>query len=155
MDNLMPLIQAIHGLAATIWIGGIFFAYMALRPAAVKTLEPIQRLNLWQSTFSHFFRWVWLCIGLLLVTGYIDLFIRFNGLNHSQTYLTIMHITGLLMTSFFLYLYFGLYRNLRQALSNNSIEIAASIMNKMRPVIATNLSLGIFITLVGISGSML
>ncbi len=66
---LSATIQAIHGMAAVAWVGGIFFAYMALRPAANTTLEPAQRLQLWQSAYSHFFPWVWLMIALLLITG--------------------------------------------------------------------------------------
>jgi uncharacterized membrane protein len=46
---MSPLIQALHGMAASAWVGGIFFAYMALRPAAMITLEPPVRLKLWQS----------------------------------------------------------------------------------------------------------
>jgi uncharacterized membrane protein len=52
---MMSLIQALHGIAATAWIGGIFFAFMALRPAANKSLEPKERLKLWQSAYIHFF----------------------------------------------------------------------------------------------------
>ena len=72
------MIEAIHGMAAVAWVGGIFFAYMALRPAANKTLEPPLRLRLWQSAYTHFFPWVWVMIALLLVTGYLDLFNRFR-----------------------------------------------------------------------------
>ena len=40
---LSAIVQALHGMAAVAWVGGIFFAYMALRPAANETLEPAQR----------------------------------------------------------------------------------------------------------------
>ena len=42
---------------------------MALRPAANATLEPPQRLALWQSAYRHFFPWVWLMIGVLLIAS--------------------------------------------------------------------------------------
>ena len=35
----MPLLIALHILAAVVWVGGIFFAYMVLRPSA-GPLEP-------------------------------------------------------------------------------------------------------------------
>ena len=150
---MISLIQALHGIAATAWVGGIFFAYMALRPAANKTLEPAQRIRLWQSAYSHFFPWVWLFIATLLITGYVDLFARFGGLANQSPYLIVMHITGLLMVTFFCYLYFILYRTLTRHVTDDNMESAVKVINKMRPVMALNLSLGIFITAVGISGS--
>ncbi len=153
MNELSALIQALHGIAATAWIGGIFFAYMALRPAANIVLEPPLRLALWHAAYRHFFPWVWLCIGILLVTGYGDLFLRFNGFSSDAIYLAIMHIVGLIMVGFFCYLYFSLYRALAQALKRSDIPAAAKVMNKMRPVMAINLSLGLLIVAVGISGS--
>lgn len=150
---MMSLIQALHGIAATAWIGGIFFAFMALRPAANKTLEPKERLQLWQSAFSHFFPWVWLFIFVLLITGYLDLYLRFGGFTNKAAYLAIMHITGLIMIAFFVYLYFVLYRNLSKAILSDNLSAAANSMSKMRPVMAINLSLGLFITFIGITGS--
>lgn len=47
--------QAVHGLAAVAWVGGIFFAYMALRPAANATLDPTLRVRLWLSAYRHSF----------------------------------------------------------------------------------------------------
>lgn len=149
---MMPLIQALHGVAATAWIGGIFFAFMALRPAANKTLEPKDRLQLWQSAYSYFFPWVWIFIGLLLATGYLDLFLRFGGFSTGSLYLGLMHVIGLLMISLFVYLYIGLYLRLSAAITSNDLPAAAKVMNKMRPVMAINLSLGLLITFIGIAG---
>lgn len=139
-------------MAATAWVGGIFFAYMALRPAANATLEPQQRLQLWQSVYSHFFPWVWVMIGLLLLTGYIDLFTRFGGMRNNAIYLIMMHVIGLLMAIFFCYLYFGLYRRLTQALLIGDYTMAGTVMTRARPVMLTNLSLGMLITAIGIAG---
>ncbi len=55
MDNAMPLLIALHLLAAVVWVGGMFFAYMALRPVAATLFEPPQRLPLWTQTFTRFF----------------------------------------------------------------------------------------------------
>ena len=152
---MMSLIQALHGMAATVWVGGIFFAYMALRPAANATLEPAQRLSLWQSAYRHFFPWVWLMIVLLLLTGYTDIFVRFNGLENTALYLKLMHGIGVLMIIFFGYLYFGLYRRLGLAVAKGDTPAAAAIMARMRPVMVTNLGLGLLITAIGIAGPTL
>ena len=59
----------IHLLAAVIWVGGMFFAYMAMRPAA-QFLEPAMQLTLWSNTFKRFFPWVWLSIITILISGF-------------------------------------------------------------------------------------
>jgi len=149
------IVQALHGMAAVAWVGGIFFAYMALRPAANETLEPPQRVRLWQSAYRHFFPWVWVMIVVLLASGYIDLFNRFGGFANSALYLKLMHGIGLLMVVFFAYLYFGLYRRLSHAVAAGDVPAAAKVMISMRPVMAINLTLGMLITAIGISGDML
>lgn len=152
---MMPLIEALHGMAATAWVGGIFFAFMALRPAANESLEPPLRLKLWQSAYSHFFPWVWVMIGVLLATGYTDLFVRFGGFGNSHLYLALMHGIGLLMIVLFGYLYFGLYKALSRAVAAADTAGAAAVMKRMRPVMLINLSLGMLVTAVGIAGPLL
>lgn len=146
------VVEAVHGMAAVAWVGGIFFAYMALRPAANKTLEPPMRARLWQSAYTHFFPWVWVMIGLLLVTGYVDFFTRLGGFDNGSLYLQLMHGIGLFMVAAFAYLYFGLYRRLTAAVAAGDTSQAATVMAKMRPVMATNLTLGLIVTAIGIAG---
>ena len=146
------IVEAVHGMAAVAWVGGIFFAYMALRPAANKTLEPPLRVRIWQSAYTHFFPWVWVMIVLLLVTGYTDLFSRLGGFDNASLYLQLMHGIGLFMVVAFAYLYFGLYRRLSAAVAADDTPAAAAVMAKMRPVMATNLTLGLLITAIGIAG---
>ena len=47
-----------HILGAVVWVGGMFAAYVCLRPAA-GALEAPQRLKLWRGFFAKFFPWVW------------------------------------------------------------------------------------------------
>src|SRR5215467_14171328 len=51
------VLLALHILAATVWVGGMFAAYLCLRPAA-GFLEGPQRLQLWRNFFAKFFPWV-------------------------------------------------------------------------------------------------
>ena len=76
----MSLAIALHVLSAVIWVGGMFFAYMAMRPAVVEVVEASQRGHLWSKTLERFFRWVWLAVVLLLVTGYWMIFSVFGGM---------------------------------------------------------------------------
>ena len=45
---------ALHVLGAVVWVGGMFAAYMCLRPAA-GPLDPPVRLKLWRAFFQKFF----------------------------------------------------------------------------------------------------
>ena len=92
-------------------------------------------------------------ISLLLLTGYTDLFMRFAGVTNDALNLKLTHGIGLLMVAFFAYLYFGLYRKLSKAVISDDVKGAAAVMMKMRPVMATNLILGMLLTAIGISGS--
>jgi Predicted integral membrane protein len=48
---MIPLAFSLHVLSATIWVGGMFFAYVILRPVAATQFEPAQRLTLWSQVF--------------------------------------------------------------------------------------------------------
>ena len=146
------LAQGLHAIAATLWIGGIFFAFMALRPAAQEILQPRERLRLWRTAYQKFFRLVWVLISILIATGYYQLFFRFGGFANSQPYLHLMHTIGLIMVVVFFYLYFSLYGRLCRSIDTEDISAASDTLKKMRPVMATNLFLGIVITAVGVCG---
>jgi uncharacterized membrane protein len=45
---------AFHIVTAVIWVDGMFFAYVVLRPG-MSPLEPAIRLPLWHRVFSRFF----------------------------------------------------------------------------------------------------
>lgn len=52
--TVFSLVYTLHVLAALIWVGGMFFAWMILRPAAVAALEGPARLKLWANVFNVF-----------------------------------------------------------------------------------------------------
>ena len=45
-------------LGVVVWVGGMFFAYVCLRPVAAAQLPPPQRLPLWRCVFDLFLNWV-------------------------------------------------------------------------------------------------
>ena len=93
---MMSLLLVAHLLAAVIWVGGMFFAYMALRPSAAQVLEPPERLRLWRAVLARFFAWVWGAIVVLLVTGY-SLVPMYGGMAVVGVHVHIMQGIGLLM----------------------------------------------------------
>ena len=66
MDYTYGLTMGLHTLAALVWVGGMFFAHIVLRPA-LGPLEPSQRLAIWRQVLPRFFIWVWASIITLLV----------------------------------------------------------------------------------------
>ncbi|MGV8935022.1 MAG: hypothetical protein ACOH1I_10380 [Gallionellaceae bacterium] len=56
---MLSLMKMIHLLAVIVWVGGMFFAYVVLRPSAAEVLQPPERLRLWDKAFNLFFNWVW------------------------------------------------------------------------------------------------
>ena len=74
----MSILTMIHALASVVWVGGMFFAYLVLRPVA-GSMAPPERLALWRGVFARFFPWVWASVLGLLVSGYVMLFWGFGG----------------------------------------------------------------------------
>ncbi|BBP43450.1 CopD family protein [Thiosulfativibrio zosterae] len=151
-DSIM---MSIHTVAAVLWVGGIFFAYRVLRPAAMM-LEPPVRLQLWVNAFGRFFPWVWGFIFALIISGYWDWFARFGDLAHMPLYLHAMQWIGWLMIVLFAWLYFVPFAKFKTLVAEQQFPEAGKLMNqKMRPVIAINLSLGVLEAIIGVSGPYL
>jgi uncharacterized membrane protein len=147
----MAVLIALHVLAAVIWVGGMFFAYMVLRPSA-GPLEPPLRLALWQRVFRRFFPWVWLSIILLLVSGYAMLFLRFGGFAGAGPHIHVMQVTGILMMLLFFHLFFVPWRRFSHAVETGTFPEAAKALNQIRRIVAINLVLGLVTVTVGASG---
>lgn len=143
----------LHVLAVVIWVGGMFFAYMALRPAAVATLEPPQRLPLWAATFARFFPWVWASVLTLLASGLymISLYGGFGAVAH---YIVLMFGLGVIMMLLFAHVYFAPYQRLRRNVLAQQWPAAGSALGQIRLLIAINLSLGLLTILIAVLGKL-
>jgi uncharacterized membrane protein len=141
----------LHSLAAVIWVGGMFFAYMALRPAAL-ALEPPLRLPLFRRAFDRFFPWVWAAILVLLVTGYGMIFLHFGGFAQVGVHVHVMQGIGLVMMALFLHLFFAPWRRLKQAVDAGNWPAGGRNLGQIRQVVGINLVLGLITVAVGSSG---
>ena len=148
----MSIAFGLHVLAAAIWVGGMFFAYMALRPVAATVLEPPQRMALWRGTFRRFFVWVWIVVIILPVTGYFMIFSYLGGMDDLRMHIHIMQGLGLVMILLFMHLYFAPYQRLSRAVAGGDFTAAAIHLATMRKLIATNLSLGLIVISVATVG---
>ena len=119
----MTFALLLHSLAAVIWVGGMFFAYMALRPA-VFALEPPARLTLMRSALGRFFPWVLASIATLLVSGYGMIFLHFGGFKGAGPHVHLMNGIGLVMMALFFHLYFAPWRRLQKAVDAGDCRTA-------------------------------
>jgi uncharacterized membrane protein len=65
----------VHILAAMVWVGGMLFLALVVVPAA-RTLPPAERSALFNLVGPRFRTVGWVCIGLLLVTGVVNVAYR-------------------------------------------------------------------------------
>lgn len=148
----MGLWIAIHFLAAVFWVGGMYFAHQCLRPAAELHLPPPQRLVLWRGVLRRFFSRVWMAIAVILISGYLMIFIYFDGFAGLGLHVYLMQISGWLMIGLFLHVYFGPYRRLKTCLNAEDFAAAGVQQGKIRMFVGINLVLGLFTMLLGATG---
>jgi len=147
----VALLITLHVLAVVVWVGGMFFAYMVLRPSA-GPLEPEARLNLWHRVFRRFFPWVWASIAVLLASGYGMIFLYFGGFAGAGLYIHVMQGTGIVMILLFLHLFFVPWPRFSTAVESRHLPEAAKQLGQIRRVVAANLILGLLTIVVGASG---
>ncbi len=148
----MALSITLHLLAAVIWVGGMFFAYMALRPVAASLLEPPQRLPLWVGVFGRFFPWVWAAVILLPATGYWLLYARFGGFASAPLYTHAMQGIGWVMIVIFLLVYFAPYAHLKAAVAARDFPAGAKHLARIRRLVGINTILGLLTIMVAAAG---
>jgi uncharacterized membrane protein len=151
----MSIAITLHLLAVVIWVGGMFFAYMALRPVAATLLEPPLRMPLWVRTFRRFFPWVWAAVILLPATGYWMIFNVFGGFQALALYIHVMQGVGWLMIAVFLHVFFAPYRRLTAAVAAGDFAAAGRHLGQIRKLIGFNLLLGLALTAIASSGRYL
>lgn len=150
---IQALLYVLHLLCAMIWVGGMFFAWMVLRPAAVETLQAPARLRLWSDVLPRFFRWVWLSVIILPVSGFGMLHLRQQGIETAPQYVQIMLGLYLVMLSLFLRLQLLLLPALKQAVASEDWTQGGATLAKIRRLVGINLLIGV--ALVSLAGARL
>ena len=153
---MAPMLQTtlaltVHVLGAVVWVGGMFAAYVCLRPAA-GALEPPQRLRLWRRFFAKFFPWVWACILLLLLSGYWMLLTGFGGFAGAPLYINLMQAIGWLMIALYIWLFHGPWLKFKRAVDAQDWPTAGAQLSRIRRIIMINLPLGLIVVVIGGTG---
>ncbi len=148
MNIAMPL----HVLFVVIWVGGMFFAHMALRPVATSRLQPPARLPFMYAVLSKFFPWVWICVLSILFSGLWMIFSIYGGFGGLALHVHIMTGLGLVMMLVFVYIYFVPFKQLGKRVRIEDWPAAGASLSQVRQLIGLNLLLGLATVLVSTGG---
>jgi uncharacterized membrane protein len=147
----MTIALLFHILAAVIWVGGMFFAHVMLRPAAA-SLDPPVRLALFRRVLGNFFPWVWGCIIVLLVSAYGVMVPDLGGFAHAPAYVQIMQVIGLVMILAFIHLFFAPWKRFGRAVDAADWPAAGAQLTQIRHIVLFNLVLGLIAVAIGGTG---
>jgi uncharacterized membrane protein len=139
------LLYTLHVLAATVWVGGMFFAWMVLRPAAVAVLQAPERLTLWADVFRRFFVWVWVAVLVLPLSGIGMWHMRFGPLESAPRYVHIMAGLYLVMLALFLRIQLLQLPVLKRAVEAERWPDAGAVLGQIRRLVGINLVLGLLV----------
>lgn len=148
----MAIAIVLHLLPAVIWVGGMFFAYMALRPVAASQLEPPARLSLWVGVFNRFFPWVFASIALILASGFWIVYAVFGGFAATGLYVHVMLVLGILMMLIFFHVFFAPFKRLKQSVAQEDWPNGGRQLAQIRIMIGINLLLGLLTIAVASGG---
>jgi uncharacterized membrane protein len=138
--NMQGVLLMLHLSSVVVWLGGMFFAYVCLRPTVMELLEPPVRLRLWRGVFSRFFTWVWWAVSLIAGSGLIMLVQ--HGFATAPRGWHLMLASGTLMIVIYVYVATGPFKALQRAVEAEDWKAGAAALNRIRQMVATNLILG-------------
>ena len=138
----------LHLLSVVVWVGGMFFAYMFLRPVAASQLEPPVRLTLWVGVFQKFFPFVWLSILFLPLTGYMMIFDIWGSMANTPLYIHIMNGLGIVMILIYLHVYFAPFKRLKEAVIKKDWPEGGRNLNIIRKMVGMNTMIGLLVIII-------
>ncbi|WP_428415371.1 CopD family protein [Methylibium sp.] len=146
-------LKTIHVLSIIVWIGGMVFAHVFLRPA-VAQLDPPVRLRLMHDVLGRFFKAVLVASLLTLVSGVWMLgrvakqVVQSGGSFEMPLAWTVMAVLGLAMVVIFMHIRFVLFRRLGGAVAASEWAAGGAILAQIRTWVASNLGLGVLVLVV-------
>jgi uncharacterized membrane protein len=148
------IVYTLHVVAALVWVGGMFFAWMVLRPAAMKALEGPARLKLWVEVFQGFFRWVWVAVVLLPISGVGMIHFQFAGFEAAPRYVQVMMGLYVVMTALFIRIQALMLPELRMAVAAQDWPAGAAVLGKIRRLVGINLIVGLVLVAIAAARPM-
>jgi uncharacterized membrane protein len=143
---LLPALLVVHILSAVVWVGGMVYALLVLRPA-LNVLDNTLRLQVHMLALKKFFLLVWHAMPLMLLTGWGMIPLAGWNMATLPWYVNAMQGLALVMAAIFLFTFFGPYRRLRRA-----IRPGPEILGRIRLLMTANLVLGVAIIVIASQG---
>lgn len=145
----------LHLAGVTVWVGGMVFAHFCMRPAAIATLPPPQRLQTMSAALGRFF--VLVAWSLLLLWGSgVAMFgqLAATGAKPPMSW-NLMAAIALVMTVVFALIWLRLHPRMRAALDGGQPSDAAAALDAIRRLVTLNLALGFATIAVATLGRLL
>ncbi|MDP1527670.1 MAG: CopD family protein [Rhodocyclaceae bacterium] len=147
---LYALLKTIHVLSVILWVGGMIFAELFLRPA-LAALAPPERLRLTQAVLARFFTAVLWASALALGSGVwmigrvAKAAVQSGGSFSMPLSWTVMAGLGVLMVALFGYIRFVLYPRFAATVAAADWTQAAERLQPLRLWVRVNLVIGLVI----------
>lgn len=146
----MRLAVLIHMLGVIVWLGGMFFAHVCLRPAAAALLPPPQRLPLLAAVLGRFFNAVTIAVVAILGSGLW----RFAELGAAPVPWAWQAMSGIGTAMIVIYVLIVLrfHPRLKAAIAAEDWPAGGAAMNAIRPLVLVNLILGTVTVIIALLG---
>jgi len=158
LNIINVILDWLHLVATTVWIGGIAFNILVLRPS-LSVIEPAKRVKLMGTVLKRFIYVAWLSIGVLVFTGI------FLGRGDPDALLSsnygialiIKHAIVVVMTVIVALVSFVFFPKLKMFLSEIDVKAhdatklpseLAILLGKIVALVKLNLTLGVIVLLV-------
>jgi len=146
----MPVAVALHVLAVVVWVGGMAFALLVLRPG-LAALAPQQRIAVLARVFARFLPLVGVAILVIVGSG-AALLMGLPGLRAAGWGVHVMTGVGAVMIVVYAVLWLRLNPRLQRAAAASDWPGAAAVAESMRRGVLVNLVLGIVVIVAAIVG---
>ena len=146
------ILDSVHVLSITVWIGGMVFAHFFLRPALAQ-LEAALRIRLMHDVLGRFFQAVLVVSLLTLASGVWMLgrvakqVVQSGGNFEMPLAWTIMAVLGVVMVAIFMHTRFVLFKRLGRAVAMTEWAAGGAALAQIRTWEWINLGLGVLVLL--------
>lgn len=138
----------VHLVCAIVWMGGMAFMLLALRPAMLATMEAQPRARLTVAVMQRFFLAVCVAIVGLLATGghlYTSAFRASKAVTGAGVVplgWNLMAVVGVLMFLVFGHIYFAGFQKFKRAVTGADWPVATKAGAQIHALVITNFCLG-------------
>jgi uncharacterized membrane protein len=120
----------------------------------MKALEGPARLKLWVEVFQGFFRWVWIAVVLLPISGVGMIHLQFSGFEAAPRYVQVMMGLYVVMTALFIRIQALMLPELRTAVAAQDWPTGAAVLGSIRRLVGINLVVGLVLVAIAAARPM-